>query len=143
MAQLKIIPAQFKFIEFELYRYDETKEQIEAIKEEIIGTATPTLKADKDRIQPTEISDPTCRKAVLLTTNVTLQYMERTVKGIERALMRLDEIHNEIFEQRYRQNKTWRQTLSELYIGQDTYFKKRREIITAVGAELGLFNPEW
>ncbi len=113
------------------------------IKEQIIGAASPTLKADKDRIQSTKVSDPTYSTTAILITNASLQYMERTVKGIDRALMRLDEIHNEIFEQRYRQNKTWRQTLSELYIGQDTYFKKRREIITAVGAELGLFNPEW
>lgn len=113
------------------------------IKEEIIGSASPTIKADKDRIQATAISDPTYSTAVILTTNVTLQYMERTVKAIERALLRLDELHNEIFEQRYRQNKGWRQTLSELCISQDTYFKKRREIITAVGAQLGLFNPEW
>jgi len=137
------MPTQLNFIEFELYRYDETKEQIEAIKEEIIGSASPTLKADKDRIKATAISDPTYSKAVILTTNVTLQYMERTVKAIERALLQLDELHNEIFEQRYRQHKNWRQTLSELCISQDTYFKKRREIIAAVGAQLGLFNPEW
>ncbi len=127
-------------IEFELYNYDNTKEEIEAIKDEIIG-GSPLPVGEQDNVQRTTVSDPTFTKAAVLTTNVTLLYMERTVKAIDRALMHLDEIHNEIFEHRYRQGKNWRQALTELCIGQDTYFKRRREIIFAVAAQMGLIQP--
>ena len=127
-------------IEFELYNYDNTKEEIEAIKDEIIG-GSPLPVGEQNNVQRTTVSDPTFTKAAVLTTNVTLLYMERTVKAIDRALMHLDEIHNEIFEHRYRQQKNWRQSLCELYISQDTYFKRRREIIHAVAAQLGLALP--
>jgi RinA family phage transcriptional activator len=127
-------------IEFELYNYDNTKEEIEAMKDEIIGRP-PLPAVEQDNIQRTTVSDPTYSKVVTMTTNVTLSYMERTIKAIDRALQRLDETHNEIFEQRYRQGKNWRESLSELYISQDTYFKKRREIILAVAVQLGLALP--
>lgn len=96
---------------------------------------------EQENIQRTTVSDPTFNKTATLCSNVTLQYMERTVKAIDRALMHLDEIHNEIFEQRYRQNKNWRQSIIELYIGQDTYFKKRRELIRAIAMQLGFIDP--
>lgn len=110
------------------------------MKDEIID-APPKPISEQDNTQRTKVSDPTFSKTAVLTSNVTLQYMERTIKAIDRALIHLDEIHNEIFEQRYRQNKNWRQTLSEICIGQDTYFKKRREIIIAVAMQLGLADP--
>ena len=110
------------------------------MKDEIIGSP-PLPISEQVNIQRSAVSDPTHNKTATLCSNVTLQYMERTVKAIDRALMQLDEIHNEIFEHRYRKNKNWRQTLSEICIGQDTYFKKRREIIIAVAMQLGLADP--
>ena len=110
------------------------------MKDEIIG-GSPLPISEKDNIQRSTISDPTFSKATVLTTNVTLLYMERTVRAIDRALMQLDELHNEIFEHRYRKNKNWRQTLSELCITQNTYFRKRREIIFAVAAQFGFICP--
>ena len=110
------------------------------MKDEIIGSP-PLPVGERENIQRSTVSDPTFSKTAVLCSNVTLQYMERTIKAIDRALIQLDELHNEIFEQRYRQNKNWRQTLSEVCIGQDTYFKKRRELIIAVAMQLGFIDP--
>jgi RinA family phage transcriptional activator len=135
------IPAvYYKMIEFELYNYDNTKAEIEALKDDIIG-GPAAIMLDSDRVQKTSFSDPTFTKAAVLTSNTTLLYMERTLNAIDRALMRLSEEHNEVFEHRYRQGKNWRQSLCELCISQDTYFKRRREIIYAVATQLGLALP--
>ena len=110
------------------------------MKDEIID-APPKPISEQDNTQRTKVSDPTFSKTAVLCSNVTLQYMERTIKAIDTALMRLDEVHNEIFEHRYRQNKNWRQTISELCISQDTYFRRRREIINMVAMQIGFINP--
>ena len=110
------------------------------MKDEIIDTP-PKPACEQDNIQRTTVSDPTHNKAAKICSNVTLQYMERTIKAIDTALMRLDEIHNEIFEQRYRQGKNWRQIISEVPVSERQYFRKRREIILAVAVQLGLADP--
>jgi len=135
----RIPPVYFKMIEFELYNYDNTKAEIETLKDEIISG--PAIVLEGDRVQKTTISDPTFARAAVLATNTTLLYMERTLNAIDRALMRLSEEHNEVFEHRYRHGKNWRQSVCELCISQDTYFKRRREIINAVAAQLGLALP--
>ena len=110
------------------------------MKDEIIGSP-PLPVGEQDNIQRSTVSDPTFSKTAVLTSNVTLQYMERTIKAIDTALMRLDEIHNEIFEMRYRQGKNWRQIISEVPVSERQYFRKRREIILAVAVQLGLADP--
>ena len=110
------------------------------MKDEIIGSP-PLPVGEQENIQRTTVSDPTFNKTATLCSNVTLQYMERTVKAIDTALMRLDEIHNEIFELRYRQDKNWRQIISEVPISERQYFRKRSEIIFMVAVQLGLADP--
>ena len=110
------------------------------MKDEIIGSP-PLPVGERENIQRSTVSDPTFSKTALLCSNVTLQYMERTIKAIDTALMRLDELHNEIFEMRYRQNKNWRQIISEVPVSERQYFRKRREIILAVAVQLGLADP--
>ena len=127
-------------IEHELYNYDSTREVIEALKDEIIGSP-PLPIGDQDNIQRTTVSDPTHAKAVKLTTNATLLYMERTIKEIDRALMVLGEDHNEIFELKYRQGKSWQAVADEIPVSRETYFRKRRDIILTVACNLGIANP--
>lgn len=138
-VRLKIPPAYFKMIEFELYNYDNTKEEIAALKDEIIGSP-PLPAAEQDNVQRTTVSDPTFSKVATMTTNVTLLYMERTIKAIDRALMRLSESHNEIFDLKYRQGKNWKQVISETYISERHYFRQRRELIEAVAMQMGLYK---
>ena len=110
------------------------------MKDEIID-APPKPISEQSNTQRTQVSDPTFNKTAVLCSNVTLQYMERTIKAIDTALMRLDELHNEIFELRYRQGKNWRQIISEVPVSERQYFRKRREIILAVAVQLGLADP--
>ena len=123
-------------IEHELYNYDETKKEIEQLKNEIIESPPPPI-SERVNIQTGVISDTTFNKANKIYTNSFITHMERTVRAIDRALMQLDDIHNEIFELKYRQGKNWRQVLSIAHFGQDTFFKKRRELIYQVAVNMG------
>jgi len=135
-----LAPAYFKMVEHELFNYDVTKAEIERLKDEIINK--PPVAGEQERVQESEVSNPTERKGLRLVSNTALLHMERTVGAIERALMQLEEEHNEIFELRYRQGLSWREVLSQTYMAQNSYFRKRRELVNAVAVNLGLILPD-
>jgi RinA family phage transcriptional activator len=126
-------------IEHELYNYDETKREIEQLKNELIETP-PTPMHERMDIQNSEISDPTHSKAYKILSNTFITHMERTVRAIDRSLAQLDEIHNEIFELKYRQGKSWQIISIDMSISRPQYFKKRRELVRQVAYNMGFIN---
>jgi len=138
---MRIAKAYKNMIEFELRNYDYTLEIIEGIKDEIINKP-PMAVGETERVMDSRISNPTERKGLRLVTNTALDHMERTVKAIDRALESLEEEHREIFKLHYRGKRDWRQVLSMMYISQDTFYRKRNELIEQVAIELGLVVPE-
>lgn len=137
---MRMPPAYFNVVEHELYNYDYTREQLETMRDEIIGGA-PTVATDKDRVQTNRISKPTEKKGVDLASSVALKHMEHTVKAIDRALLLLDEDHNELFNLRYRDKQNWRTTVCETGWAEKTYFRRRRALVYAVAVQLGYCNP--
>ena len=138
---MKIAPAYKNMIEFELRNYDYTKEIIEEVKDEIINKP-PMAVGETERVMDSRISNPTERKGIRLVTNTALVHMERTVKAIDRALEVLEKEHREIFKLHYQGKRDWKQVLSMMYISQDTFYRKRNELIEQVAVELGLVVPE-
>ena len=130
----KINRSVFRYIEFELYSYDYTKKTLEEEKEDVVRA---TIKLDTPPAKGA-IGDSTASKAIRLATNTAILRMERMVRAIDQSLLMLEEEHNQVFELKYRQNKHWRYVASKMYIGQDTYFKKRRELVEMVALQLGL-----
>ncbi len=135
---MKIPPARYKLIEHELYNYDDTVERLDVLREQIINR--PSIE-NGDRVQSNKTSNPTLTKTMELITNAEVEYMSRVVRAINTALLLLDEQHNEIFIRRYKKKENWRQTLSNMYICQNVYFKKRRELIQMVAVQMGLAKP--
>jgi len=123
-------------VEHELYNYEETKLEIGRLKEEIINTP-PTPIHERTGAQKTGVSDPTNRKTEKILSCATIAHMEKTIRVIERALMQLDEIHNEIFELKYRKGRSWQMVIIDMSISQSQYFKKRRELVILVARGLG------
>ena len=123
-------------MEHELYNYEETKLEIGRLKEEIINTP-PTPIHERTGAQKTGVSDPTNRKTEKILSCATIAHMEKTIRVIERALMQLDEIHNEIFELKYRKGRSWQMVIIDMSISQSQYFKKRRELVILVARGLG------
>jgi len=136
---LKLSRPAFRYVESELYNYDETKKELEELQEDI-RNSTPDMSGDM--VKGGTVSSQPEAKSIQLLTNKVLVRMDRTIKAIDKALSILGEEHNLIFELKYRQNLNWRQVVIEVPTSQDTYFRKRRELVQMVAVQLGLINPE-
>jgi RinA family phage transcriptional activator len=131
---VKLNRAVFRYVEHELYNYDNTLLEMENLREGIIEA--PPL---REAVPGTGyVSDPTARKATQLVTNTALARMARTAAAIERALERLSEDHRTIFELKYRQGLRWRQVCREMPTSERTYFRLRRELVMMSALEMGL-----
>lgn len=125
----------FKYIEHELYNYDEIKQSLVEIREDVLEGSppppdgTPNLKGQV--VKPTEI------KILKLSTPAIL-HMERTIRAIDRALNRLDDTHRHLFELKYRQELNWQKVCMTMPISERTYFRARGELVGQVAEELGL-----
>lgn len=136
---MKLSRPAFRYVESELYNYDETKKELEELQEDI-RNSTPDMSGDM--VKGGTVSSQPEAKSIQLLTNKVLVRMDRTIKAIDKALSILGEEHNLIFELKYRQNLNWRQVVIEVPTSQDTYFRKRRELVQMVAVQLGLINPE-
>lgn len=131
---MKLPRAVFRYIEHELYNYDNTLNEIQRIRDEIID-ALPVRETIPDAGY---ISDPTAKKATKLVTNTALVRMTRTVAAIDKALSRLPENHRALFNMKYRQDLPWQQVCVEMSVSERSYFRMRRELVEMVALELGL-----
>ena len=131
---MKLPRAVFRYVEHELYNYDNTLLEMENLREGIIEA--PPL---REAVPGTGyVSDPTARKATQLVTNTALARMARTVAAIDKSLARLSEDHRSLFELKYRQTMPWKRVCQELPASERTYFRMRRELVEMVALEMGL-----
>ena len=93
---MRLTRAVFKYIETELFHYDDTRKELNAERDDIIAAAP--VKAEGSR---GSVPDPTAAKASRLLTSVSISQMERTVRAVERALARLNDDHRQLFELHY------------------------------------------
>lgn len=133
---MKIPRDIFRYVEHELYNFDNTKEEIHAMREDIFHSSpapsvTPLPSTNR-------ISDTTGKKAVSLVTSRAISHMSRIVNAIEGALSRLNEDHLLVFELKYRQRYPWQRACDEIPMTRTTFFRVRRELIFMVAYELGL-----
>lgn len=133
---MKLNRAVFRYVEHELFNYDETLKLIKELQQNIIE-GTPfkeTLSSGG------YISDPTAQKAVKLVTSTAIARMEMNARAINRALKLMPEQHRLLFELRYRQGKPMQQVCDEIPASERSYFRWRKEIVEVVAREMGLVN---
>lgn len=132
---MRVDKSVFKYIEYELYAYEQTKKEIESYKECIIE-GTPTI----DVRGGSGISDSTASKSIKLLSSAFLLKAERTINAIEKSLEILSKKHRRLFELKYRECLPWREVYLEMNISDRTYFRLRRELVIVVGIQLGLIK---
>ena len=134
---MNIKRANFKMIEAELYCYEESKRQLELLREEIIES-TPTQEVNVK----TGPGDPTQTKAIKLVNSREIIEMERRLKAIDKAIeilktsnepRKYELLHMKYFERRY----TDVGICMELGISERTFYRWRREIIELIANFLG------
>lgn len=135
---MKIDKRLYKYIEYEMYHYDEYKKEIEQKKEEILeGSPAPPDGMPKGNAT----GNPTERKAMKLSMSVGFAAMEKTVKGIDKALSLLKDEHLKLFIQMYRKGRRDKYKMcDEIHISYRTFQRLRAELVTTVGRELGVLK---
>lgn len=133
---MKLNRAVFRYVEHELFNYDETLKLIKELQQNIIES-TPFKETFSSGGY---ISDPTAQKAVKLVTSTAIARMEMNARAINRALKLMPEQHRLLFELRYRQGKPMQQVCDEIPASERSYFRWRKEIVEVVAREMGLVN---
>ena len=137
VGDMRIDKRIFRYIEHELNNYNETKKEQQRYREEILKSAhfaeVPAY---------TGPGDPTGNKAVKLASSAFIMRAEKTIKAIDKALAILGEQHWRIFKLKYCDCMPWQEVVINMNISDRQYFKLRRELVIAVGQNLGLLNIE-
>ncbi len=134
---MRIPPAVFRYIEHELFNYDQTKRELGLRRMDIIHQAHQQVAGGSSGP-----SDPTGSRVVKLMSTPTLVQMERVISAIDTALRMLTEEHCLVFELRYRQGLNWQAICREMPTSQATYFRLRRQLVETVGLNLGLLKDD-
>lgn len=134
---MRINKSVFRYIEHELYSYEQTKKDLALYREKILeGTPKPEVSAQSGP------SDVTQSKAIKLTSSAFVVQAERIINAIEESLAILGEKHKKLFRLKYIDCIPWQEIILEMNISDRTYFRLRREIVAMVGQQLGLLNVE-
>lgn len=133
---MRVERSVFKYIEYELYCYQQTKKEIEIFKEYIINSS-PIPSEIKDK---GHISDTTANKANKIVTSAFLNKAERTINAIDKSLSLLSKKHNNLFKLKYLEGLTFKEIYLELNISDRTFYRLRRELVVTVGLQLGLLR---
>lgn len=134
---MKINKSIFRYVEHELYSYEQTKKELELYKEELIeGTPKPEV--------PTKAvtSDTTATKAINITESTFVLKLERVLKAIETSLAMLSNNHKKLFKLKYINGLPWKEIYLEMNISDRSYYRIRREIVLTVAQQLGLLRME-
>lgn len=134
---MRINKSIFRYIEHELYNYEQTKKDLQLYREQILeGTAKPEVSVQSSP------GDVTQSKAIKLTSSTFVVQAERTISAIDRALDMLGDRHKELFRLKYQLGVSWPNITIDMGISDRTYYRLRRELVITVGQHLGLINVE-
>ena len=135
--KMRINKSVFRYIEHELYNYEQTKKELQLYREQILESSpSPEVSVQSGP------GDSTATKAIRLTSSTFVIHAEKVINAIEKSLAMLSEQHRILFKHKYQDCKPWQEIVVEMGISDRQYFKLRREIVIAVGQKLGLLNVE-
>lgn len=134
---MKINRSVFKYIEYEMYGYDDIKKELEMYKEEVLeGEAKPEVAVQGG------LGDKTANKAMKLTSSKFVLQGEKVIKAIDNSLNMLGDTYKILFKLKYQQGLPWQEVVVEMGISDRSYYRMRRSLVTVVGQQLGLVNIE-
>lgn len=134
---MKIDKNVYRYIEFELYNYEQYKKEIE-IERNCIIESSPCLDG-----QPRgyAVGSPTESKCIKLLTSKALRSMQNVVTAVENMKKRLTETHYKLFLACYVQKRRDRYSLcDELGIAEATFTRYKHQVVEFIGLELGVIK---
>lgn len=135
---MKIDRVVYKYIEYELYHYEQYKEEIELEREKILEESS----APSDGMPKGNITgNPTESKVIKLIESTAMLSMQKIIMAVDNTLKQLSPTHEQIFKMYYIQKRKDRYKMcDELHISNETFKRYKRAIIVRVGQELGILN---
>lgn len=125
----------YNYIDFELSNYKTYEKKINEIRNGIIDSSPPPADGQP---KGNKKSDPTLDKVIELSTPLAISRMEYNKACIDKALRKLDKIHNEFFERNYQKEESMVKICNEMPIGERTYYRLKGKIIEYVAREMGM-----
>jgi RinA family phage transcriptional activator len=132
---MKLTRATFHHVEAELYLYNETKKEIERMRQDIIHAGKVQQEGGRSGI-----SNPTASTATRLTTDKRLQKLEEVTDAIEAVMEMLDPHRTKLVKLKYwtkPQLLTWDGIAQEVNISRRQAINWREEIIEAIAERIG------
>ncbi len=135
---MKLDKEVYRYIEYELYHYEDYKDELELERERILEGSGNRLVGMPKR---NERSDVTQAKAISLAESTAVLSLERRIKAVDKTLSRLTDLHKQLFVEVYcKSRKDVYGLCMELSISRETFSRYKRSIIYGVGNELGLIR---
>lgn len=126
----------YRYIEYELYHYEQYKRDIKRERERILeGSPPPPDGMPKGGKE----GKPTEEKAVRLSSSASIAAMERVVEAVDMALRILPETGAALFRLWYVKGRKDRYAVcDQLHISEATFTRYKRQLIETVAKELGM-----
>ena len=125
----------YKYIEYEMYHYNEYKQELQLAREEILESSPPP----PDGLPKGNMTgNPTESKAIRLNEDKSINSMQEVVNAIEVSLKMLAEGHQRLFEEVYCNGRKGVYSICKtLGVAERTYWKYKNELVVMVAAEMG------
>lgn len=117
-----------------LKRYNYNCINIINIQADILSISVAPI-SDMPRV-PYGVGNTTLNKVIQLEENVELQQSIREYKAVVQALQLVDKQSKYIFEKEFRESKTKWDIVYNMNVSEETYKRRKRELIYAVDEEL-------
>ena len=133
---LRIPTRVYRFIEYELYKYDDYKKALEQERENILKSGGGYYSDGMPK--GNGLANISLDKTMELNESLTIISLERSINAVDVALRRLNETHHKIFDNIYRKGRTDIYLIcDELGISDRTFQRYKNKIIETAGVELG------
>lgn len=137
---MKLNRTYYKYVENELYNYNNNKKELEDLEDEIIYSSSPQT---GERVKSSALSDETASKGLRLISSSRLNQIQRTLVGIERSIKMLkadsEDSKYKLLEMKYFDCQyTDTKIAQELNISIETYYRWKRQIINLTAINIGL-----
>jgi RinA family phage transcriptional activator len=127
----------FKYIEQELYDYEDTLKLIDHIKDDIRQDSG--INYETEKTGPTyKIGHPTEDKAIKLMYNKQLNRAMQTICAIDKAIKKMDEEDLKLFNLKYIECIHFKRIMTvHMPMSEKSYYRRRNKIINLVAIEMG------
>lgn len=129
--------AQIRYIEHELYYYEQSKRDLAQLREEITESGG-AIRYDTVSVQGGGPGKPTEGKVIRLMSSPEIAHLTRTISAVETSLDILTERHRDLFNLKYKLRFDACRICREMPTSERSYYRMRQELIDMVAHAMGI-----